>query len=256
MRKRLLAVGLIALLVVPTASASIIPIPDPVELALLADIFAALKKAYDILGQINDYVREFRDLMQQMYPKESLDQLKMLFRNVNSILDEIEKLACDWRFSPRIEPLRLGLLRKGPLCKSQYQDLVGRPLPGIDADLLELRQWSAVRRLNTVASTFEASRDWTAAANGFGNLTRAGSTSPGRALRYLAALAALGLMQEVRANTHEAELLSAAQEELDMEMREDLRRQIYADQLTRWVIASEDVLRGQSLARELSGSGP
>lgn len=253
MRKRLLCVLLVLVAMVTPAAAQI---PDPVEIALLAEIYRALVEVYRILDQINGFVQDFRDLQQTMFPREALDELKMLFRSVNSVTEEIEKMSCAWRFSPRVDGLRLGLLRKGPLCRSEYQRLVGRLVPGIDSDLAEMRQWNAVRRLNTVASTFEASRDWTAAANRYGAITRAGGTSPGRAIRYLGALAALELQQEVRANTQEAELLSAAQEELDAEMREDLRRQNHADQLTRWVIASEDVLRRQSLARDLlAGSG-
>ena len=258
MRRRLVALLLASQLASGSAAAAALPIPgfpDPVEIALLAKIVRELEKAYGVLKSVNKFVRDFRDLTQVMYPKESLNQLKMLFRNVNSLMDEIEKMSCGWRFAPRVEPLRLGLLRKGPLCRTEYQRVVGAPLPGPDADLVELRQWNAVRRLNTVASTIEASRAWTTAANSYGGLTRAGGTSPGRALRYTAALSALNLMQEVRGNTHEAELLSAAQEELDMEMREDFRRQNYADELTRWTIASKDVLAGQSLARDLMGVG-
>src|SRR5215217_4712918 len=138
MVKRLLCVALVFLLLVPAASAAV---PDPFELALLAEIHKALLDAYALLRQINGYVEDFRDLQQLMYPREVLDQLKMLFRNVDSILDEIERMSCDWRFSPRVDGLRLGLLRKGPLCRDQYRNLVGAPVPGIDADLTELRQW-------------------------------------------------------------------------------------------------------------------
>ena len=253
MRKKVLAAVLAAVLLfgpgIPGASGAIIP--DPFELILLARIQAALVQAYQFLRDINATVQEFRDLMAQMYPQEALDQLRMLFRNVNSIQEEIEKLSCDWRFTPRVEALRLGLLRKGPLCRSEYQRFAGAPVPGLDADLAELRQWNAVRRLNTVASTIEASKNWAAAANRYGSLTRTGGTSPGRALRYLGALEALNLMQEVRANTHEAELLSAAQEELDAQMREDWRRQNYAHQLTRFAIGSA-AAAGRSLAQDLS----
>jgi hypothetical protein len=93
-----------------------------------------------------------------------------------------------------------------------------------------------------VASTIDASDQWTQAAITYGNRARAANTSPGLALRYTASLSALGLQQEVVSGKHEAELLSAAQEDLDAEMRKDWLDQNYAMNVTEWTGAAVDQL--------------
>src|SRR5262249_47055612 len=152
----LVAAVLLAALVAGPArdAAAQIPIPDPVKLALLAKIIAALEEANRFLARVNGSVREFRDLQALMFPDRVLDAIQTFFRPVSSILQEIDQLACGWRFAPRVELVRLGLLKRGALCRREYQGLFGAPVPGLDADLAELRQWSAVRRMNTVATTF------------------------------------------------------------------------------------------------------
>ncbi len=245
--------GMALLLVVIAAGQATAQIPDPGKIALLVKIVEALHKANAFLKSVNEKVREFWDLQALMHPYTVLEPIRTLFRQVASIEEEIEQLACGWRFTPRVEALQLGLLKKRPLCKGVYQDLFGIPVPGIDADLAELRQWNSVRRLNTVATTFSASRAWNQAAGRYGAMTRAAGTSPGRAMRYLGALEALQLQQAVWENTQEAELLSAAQDELDYVLREDWRRRNYAAQLNEWVIASKDILARQSLAQSLTG---
>src|SRR5262245_49490360 len=100
MRNKVLCALLFVVMVVPPASAAIIP--DPFELALLAEIHKALMDAYALLEKINGYVQDFRDLQQLMYPREVLDELQMLFRSVDSIAGEVQKLSCGWRFSPRV----------------------------------------------------------------------------------------------------------------------------------------------------------
>ena len=237
-----------------------IPIPNPVELALLADIVRALREAHEFLGRINRTAEEARRLMREMFPTEALQQIRTLFRSVRSIQKEIEQLACSWRFSPRVEGLRLGLLRKGPLCRDQYQGVFGAPLPGPDRDLEELQQWAANRRLNVVASTIEASEQWTTTAERLGAETRQGGGPGGpasylRSVRQLAAITALGLQQAVRQNTHEAELLSAAQEELDAERRELWHERNGAWHALQWFRGAGPVVGESSVAREMGEGG-
>jgi hypothetical protein len=220
----------------------IAPGPDPVEIALLAKIIAACDKVYVVLHGINQRVEQFRNLQSLMFPQTALMQIETLFRNVASIKQEFENLACGWKFSPRIQALRLGLLRQGPLCRDEYENVFGRVLPSIDSDLKTMREWSSVRRMNSIASTIDASDQWSQAAAEYGSRARAANTSPGRALRYMAGLSALGLQQEVVAGKHEAELLSAAQEDLDAEMRKDWLDQNYAMNVAEWTGAAIDQL--------------
>lgn len=240
MAKRKRVVGVLAavmLLGVLSGRASAIPgFPDPTDaakIALLMKIADRLHDAYKILANINARTKALRDRVEEMFPNNSLDEIRSVFANVRSIQDEITSMSCGWRFSPRTEALRLGLLKLGPLCKDQYQRAFGQPNPGLDQDLAEYRQWQGAIRMNVVKETIAGSEKWKEAADELGRLTRrAGSTqdpdnpsSVGYSMRLLAVGEAQQLQLAARQNSTEAMRLSGIQEDLDAERREDWLRE-------------------------------
>src|SRR5262245_39014651 len=133
-----LRVALVALVLVVAAApvrAAIIPDPfGPAKIAALARIAAALDSTYRFLYRVNQATQSIRNRIDEMFPNETLDEIRSVFQQVRSIQDEIAGLACTWRFSPRVESLRKGLLKLGPLCRQEYQRAFGVPIPGVDAD--------------------------------------------------------------------------------------------------------------------------
>src|SRR5262249_96385 len=69
---------------------------------------------------------------------------------VRSIKDEVDQLACGWKFTPRVERLRLALFAGRSFCRSDWNLLFGGPAPTIDSDLGDYYDWSSVRRLNLI----------------------------------------------------------------------------------------------------------
>lgn len=229
------------------ADAAIVIDPTgPAKVAQLVRIANELRKAFQTLQRINNEVTDFRNIQARMFPRETLASIQTLFRSVRSLQDEMENLTCNWRFSVRAERFRLGLLRRGSLCRDEYERMFGVNVPGLDAELMQVRQWAAVRRLNTIASTVEASKQWTAAADSYSGAAKAPNVSAGRAMRLAAGLSALGLQQDIRSNVHQAETLSAAQEELDMAMRKDWIEQTTSFELAKWSLDAAHQMNGST----------
>jgi hypothetical protein len=232
-RGRLTAV----LLVVVTLSLAVVPahaglIPDPfglAKIAALTRIAAALDSTYRFLYRVNQATQSIRNRVDEMFPNETLDEIRSVFQQVRSIQDEVSGLACNWKFSPRVDGLRKGLLKLGPLCRREYQRAFGAPVPGVDADLDEYGQWQAALRWNVVADNMSVSRDWAeAAAELSREARRAGDPddpnnphSVGYSQRLLAVSEALRLQIAARENAQEATRLSGLQDDLDRERRED-----------------------------------
>lgn len=210
--------------------AAVIPDPfGPAKVAALARIAAALDSTYRFLYRVNQATQAIRNRIDEMFPNETLDEIRSVFQQVRSIQDEISGMACSWRFSPRVDGLRKGLLKLGPLCRQEYQRAFGAPIIGVDADLEEYRQWQGTLRWNVVADTMAVSRDWAeAAAELSREARRAGDPndpnnphSVGYSQRLLAVSEALRLQIDARENAQEAVRLAGLQEDLDRERRED-----------------------------------
>jgi len=76
---------------------------------------------------------------------------------VDSIKREVETLACTWRFTPRVNRLRLALFGGGSFCRSDWNLVFGPPTATVDSDLESYYDWSAVRRLNLIKTRNEKS---------------------------------------------------------------------------------------------------
>ena len=253
MAKRRLLAGLLVLTLVATpAAAGLFPV-DPIKIVLLARIAATAAKIYSAATAMVSVARDMKDRQQAMFPDAVLGRIESYFQDVRSVEDEIAELACSWRFSPRTLELREGLLRRASLCKEAYQRVFGKPIPGPDEDLDEYTQWTAVRRMNTVASTFEANGQWTEASGELARRAREAGTSVGEATRIGAIASAMRLQQATVANKQAAELLSGVQEDLDIERTTDRRRKLVAKQWLTWMVDAQESVARASVSRGIAG---
>jgi hypothetical protein len=203
----------------------------PVRIVLLAEIADALKQAYQTLREVNDTVWRVRDRLDTMFPWGALHEIESDFREIRTIQQQLTDLSCSWRFSPRMQILKDGLLGVGPLCRREYQAVFGAPVLSPDQDLAEFQQWQGVVRLNQVRDTLAASEGWTEAANWLGREARRGydgnasnPTSVGYSMRLMGESQALGLQIEARLNALEAMRLAGLQEEFDTGRRVEWER--------------------------------
>ena len=146
MARRWLAALVVLVLLFGSSGAS----ADPTNWGQLTQIVLWLQRIDDTLKNINGVVEDIRHKLGVVYPARALQQIETFFEPVDSIKQELEKLACNWRFTPRVEKLRLGLFGDGAFCRSDWNLLFGPPVPGVDWDLESYYDWSAVRRLNLI----------------------------------------------------------------------------------------------------------
>src|SRR5258707_11458980 len=146
MPRRWVAGLVVAVLLLGSSGAS----ADPTNWAQLVQIIAWLQKIDSTMQSINGLVADIRNKFAMVYPDGSLRRIETLFEPVDSIKDEVEKLACNWRFTPRVEKLRLSLFGNRSFCQSDWNLLFGPPVPTVDWDLESYYDWSADRRLNLI----------------------------------------------------------------------------------------------------------
>jgi hypothetical protein len=155
MRRRVVSGLLVVLLLVWSQGAS----ADPSNWGHLGQIILWLERIDQTLRNINDAVDGIRLKFTDVYPDAALRAIDILFEPVDSIKDEVEKLACDWRFTPRVENLRLALFEGGSFCSSEWKLLFGAPTVTVDWDLENYYDWSAVRRLNLIRTRNDKSKE-------------------------------------------------------------------------------------------------
>ena len=151
MRRRWIAGLVVAVLLLGSSGTS----ADPTNWGQLGQIILWLQQIDQTLKDLNVAVDDIRGNLAQVYPEAGLRQIETLFEPVDSIKEEVEKLACNWRFTPRVEKLRLALFGGGSFCRSDWNLVFGPPPPTIDWDLESYYDWSAVRRLNLVKTRNE-----------------------------------------------------------------------------------------------------
>src|SRR5690349_19724446 len=111
-----LAVVVAALLaVVPRAGA------DPGSWAELGEILFWLGRIDSALRGINETVDDLRERYFLVYPQQVIERIQTFFEPVDSIKEEVEKLACNWQFTPRVEALHLALFKGGSFCRKEWQ---------------------------------------------------------------------------------------------------------------------------------------
>jgi hypothetical protein len=228
MKRRCIACLLVLGLLFGSSGAS----ADPANWGHLGRIVLWLERIDSTLRDINGLVDDIKTRLADVYPDGALRQIETVFEPVDSIKDEVEKLACNWRFTPRVDRLRLALFAGGSFCRSEWDAVFGPPVDGVDADLESYYDWSAVRRINLIKTRNEKSAARAAEAHWLAEEAVRGRDpsdptkpySPGYAQRLSAIGAAqLGNVMVETGDTQTAML------ELDQEALNDKRRRRWLD---------------------------
>lgn len=235
MRRRWLAGLAVVVLLLGSSRVS----ADPSNWAQLTQILLWLERIDSTLRDINDVSDKVKDKLFLVYPENVLRTIETFFEPVDSIKREVEKLACPWRFTPRVDRLRLALFAGGSFCRSDWNLVFGAPTLTVDWDLESYYDWSAVRRLNLIKTRVEKSArrsdeaHWlaTEAVKGRDPWDPSKPYSPGYAQRLSALAAAeLGNVMVEMGDTQTAML------ELDQEIVNDKRRRRLLDQQAAFLI--------------------
>ena len=131
MRKRWLAGLVVSLFLLGASGAS----ADPTNWAQLAQIILTLQRIDNALADINDLVDGVKEKLAVVYPENALRKIETVFQPVDSIKREVEKLACAWKFTPRVNRLRVAMFGGGSLCRSDWNLVFGPPVAGAGWDL-------------------------------------------------------------------------------------------------------------------------
>ncbi len=226
MKRRYLAVLVIVVLMLGSRSSS----ADPANWGQLAQIVAWLRQIDATLANVNGLVKDIKTKFADVYPRDVVRQIGTALEPVDSIKTEVEKLACNWRFTPRVEQLRLALFQGGSFCRQDWNALFGAPTLTVDWDLEQYYDWSAVRRLNLIRTRYEkgperaAEAAWLAREAGLGRDPLDGTKpySPGYSQRLSALGAAeLGNVMVETGDTQTA-MLELDQEALNAKRRNRL----------------------------------
>jgi len=245
MARRWLAALVVAFVLFGSSGAS----ANPTNWPQLIQIIAWLQQIDSTLKNINGVVEDIRHKLGVVYPGRALQRIETLFEPVDSVKQELEKLACNWRFTPRVEKLRLGLFGSGSFCRSDWNLLFGPPVPTADWDLQSYYDWSAVRRLNLIktrnekspARASEAARLAYEAIQGRDPWDPTKPYSPGYSQRLSALAAAqLGNVMVEMGDTQTAML------ELDQEALNDNRRRRLLDHQTASLVYMDMIRRQRS----------
>jgi hypothetical protein len=256
MKRRTLAAGLVLTLLLSSGVSS----ADPSNWGHLGRILLWLQAIDSTLQRVNGIADEIKMRLADVYPNAALRQILIVFEPVDSVKKEVEKLACGWRFTPRVEQLRHALFEGGAFCRRDWNALFGAPTLTVDWDLEHYYDWSSVRRLNMIKtrndkSSKRAEQAWLLAHEAIQGRDPEDATKPYSAgySQRLAALAAaqLGNVMVETGDTQTAML------ELDQEALNDRRRRrLLAHQAATLVyldMASRGTPRLQSSLNMLGG---
>jgi hypothetical protein len=152
--RRWSAVLLVILMLLGPSSVS----ADPGSWGPLAQIIFWLEQIDSTLNHINGVVEDIYGKFAKVYPTAAVRPIEIFFEPVDSIREEVDKLACNWRFTPRVDRLRTALFGGGSFCREDWNLLFGQPTLTVDADLESYYDWSAVRRLNLIKTRNEKSQ--------------------------------------------------------------------------------------------------
>ena len=185
--------------------------PDLAKCSVLAGAgkWGRLKAIACVVEAINEWQHDqLRCLEEQVqtraskviYPvKQVIGQVNMTLGDVNTLREEVERMACGWRFSPRARLLEGVYLRKVKLCRPSFERIFGRHDGYWTAPFHELTAWSSVTTKNLIAERTgleldqgaEATWMYTATSIAGGHIED--MRSPAQALRLASTSAADGL---------------------------------------------------------------
>src|SRR5260370_22609264 len=154
MKRRWLAGLFVAVLLLVSSGAS----ADPTNWGHLTQIILWLQQIDQTLREINGVADDVKTKLLVVYPDTALRKIETFFEPVDSIKREVEKLACTWRFTPRVSKLRLALFGGGSFCRSDWNLVFGAATLTADWDLESSYDWSGARRLKLIKTRNDKSR--------------------------------------------------------------------------------------------------
>ena len=146
----------------------------------------------------------------------------MTLRHVNTLRNEVEKLACDWRFSPRTRLLEGVYLRRVKFCRPSIERVLGRSDGYWTSRHHQLGAWTLATTKNLIAERTGLEADlgpestWLYTAMSVAGTHIEDMASPAQAIRL--------------ASTSAADRLRAKNSTLDMQAQ----RLLVGEQLRAW----------------------
>lgn len=168
----------------------------------------ALASIACIVDRLNDWkLRQLACLQTAMavreatvlWPWKALGEIDIAVPSVDTLRQEVERLACDWRFTPRTAAFRDLYRRPAKLCRDAFNALWGSHERFYDADRQELFGWTSVlthnmiedRTIHDYGRAGELPEEtWSRIAIEGGKSVGASGSSPGEAARLGAQLQA------------------------------------------------------------------
>ena len=188
-----------------------------------------------VVDRINEWkIKRLRCLEEAMaarqatvlWPWKALEAIGVGLRSVDTLREEVERLACDWHFTRRTAQFRDLYRRPLKLCRDSFQVLWGSHEGFYDADRQELLDWTStvthnmiedrtIHEYGTAGEPPEETWRWIGAESG--KVLGSPGASPGQAARLGAQLQA----DELRTNSNTIQL--AAQTILVQQQARDLK---------------------------------
>ena len=121
------------------------------KLAMIACVVKTINEwQHEQLRCLEDHIEDRASKI--IYPlKQVLAPVNMGLRTINSLREEVEKLACGWRFSSRTELLEGVYLRQVKLCRPSFQSIFGNYDGYFTAPFHELTAWASSTSKNLIA---------------------------------------------------------------------------------------------------------
>ncbi len=195
----------------------------------LLRVLAVLERIHGTIRNIRGVTEDIRTKLTRVWPDRALKPILTYLEPVQSIQREVAQLSCGWRFSPRMERIRLGVYGGVGFCKREWEGVFGQAPASWSKDLEDYYDWSAVRRMNAVGNHVKQNAKWAEEAAWLTRETVKGTNNPGADLGpegrpgYAQRLAALGtaqlgnlLVENGKLQAYELEL---AQEKLNEKRR-------------------------------------
>ncbi len=130
----------------------VLQLAQPVQ-AYALDVFT-LEAILQALKTINGFAGKVQDRIGMAYPAGVDQAIRTWLEPMFSIQDEMRKLSCDWRWSPRTLRMRR-VFEGGFFCKPDMRLYFGSYPYHNDRD--ELYDWKAALRMNLISNRFKTS---------------------------------------------------------------------------------------------------
>lgn len=194
--RRVIAALLVAVLLAAPAQAQFLP--DPVQAKLLQEVKLILKAIEELRLRLQDrlHVRHYNRIRGYAFPVPLWNPIVMRTSPVVSIRRELQRLACNWQFTPRTADLHRMLQDKVSFCRDGYQGIWGSHDRFWDQPVQEMNDYVATMTANMISERVdETNRTWVRAHADTYDLYAIHKRSPGEANR--AEAAALAWANEV-----------------------------------------------------------